>query len=162
MTETHTDILIAGGGIGGVAAALGATALGRRVILTEETDWVGGQITSQAVPPDEHRWIESFGCTARYRRFRDLVRDYYRQHYPLTPAARANPRLNPGQGSVSRLCHEPKVAVAVMEQMMAYEGSRGRLQIRLWNTCALTVAVHPDQLHLFFRATINYCLDAVL
>ncbi len=131
MAETHTDILIAGGGTGGVAAALGATALGTRVILTEETDWVGGQITSQAVPPDEHRWIESFGCTARYRLFRNLVRDYYRQHYPLTPAARANPRLNPGQGSVSRLCHEPKVAVAVMEQMMAYEVSRGRLQIRM-------------------------------
>ena len=31
------------------------------VLMTEETDWVGGQLTSQAVPPDEHPWIESFG-----------------------------------------------------------------------------------------------------
>jgi len=48
------------------------------VVLTEETDWIGSQLTSQAVPPDEHRWIESFGCTARYRRFRQGVRRYDR------------------------------------------------------------------------------------
>ena len=56
-----TDILIVGGGTGGVAAALSAAARGKRVVLTEETDWVGGQLTSQGVPPDEHPWIESFG-----------------------------------------------------------------------------------------------------
>ena len=49
-----------------------------RVVLTEETDWIGGQLTSQAVPPDEHPWIEKFGCTRRYREYRDAVRDYYR------------------------------------------------------------------------------------
>ncbi len=61
-----------------------------RVILTEETDWVGGQLTSQAVPPDEHRWIESFGGTRLYRDYRTAVRQYYRDHYPLTAAARAH------------------------------------------------------------------------
>ena len=131
MREIRTDILIVGGGTGGVAAALGVTALGRTAILTEETDWIGGQLTAQAVPPDEHRWIEQCGCTARYRRFREGVRQYYRDHYPLTPEARANPRLNPGGGSVSRLCHEPRVAVAVMEGMLAYEVARDRLQVRL-------------------------------
>ena len=70
MTEQRTEILVVGDGTGGVAAALGC-----RVELTEETDWIGGQLTSQAVPPDEHRWIESFGCTARYRRFRQGVRE---------------------------------------------------------------------------------------
>lgn len=131
MAEDHVDILIVGGGTGGVAAAMAATALGHRVILTEETDWIGGQLTAQAVPPDEHRWIEQFGCTARYRRFRELVRQYYRDHYPLTAAARANPRLNPGGGSVSRLCHEPRVAVAVLQQMLSYAIAGGRLELRL-------------------------------
>ena len=41
----------------------GALRNGMRVVLTEETDWIGGQLTSQAVPPDEHPWIESFGRT---------------------------------------------------------------------------------------------------
>ncbi len=124
-----TDILIVGGGTGGVAAALAATSLGYRVILTEPTAWVGGQLTSQAVPPDEHPWIEQFGCTRRYRQFRDGVRRFYRDHYPLTPAAHADPYLNPGGGYVSRLCHEPRIGLAVLEAMLAYPQSAGRLTI---------------------------------
>src|SRR5437667_11797162 len=101
-----TDILIVGGGTGGVAAAFGCCSLGKRVILTEETDWLGGQLTAQAVPPDENPWIETQGCTRRYRAFRDGVRQYYREHFPLTDEARNDPHLNPGGGSVSRLCFE--------------------------------------------------------
>ena len=68
--------------MGGCAAALAAAQAGHRVVLTEESDWIGGQLTSQAVPPDEHGWIERFGCTASYRSFRNRVRDYYRRNYP--------------------------------------------------------------------------------
>jgi hypothetical protein len=129
--ERAVDVVIVGASVGGCAAALAACRAGLRVILTEETDWIGGQLTSQAVPPDEHPWIESFGCTRSYRQFRDGVRDYYRQHYPLTTAARANVLLNPGNGAVSRLCHEPRVALAVLEQMLAPHVSSGRLQVLL-------------------------------
>src|SRR5262245_489902 len=100
----RADIAVIGGGTGGVAAALAAAKLGLSVVLTEETDWVGGQLTAQAVPPDEHPWIEQFGCTRSYRHFRDGVRDYYRRHYPLTAEARGKPHLNPGNGNVSKLC----------------------------------------------------------
>jgi hypothetical protein len=129
--EITSDIVIVGGGLGGCAAAFAAARLGARVVLSEPTEWVGGQLTQQAVPPDEHRWIESFGCTASYRRFRNLVRDYYRGHYPLTGSARAVENLNPGNGSVSRLCHEPRVALAVLEAMLAPYVSSGRLTLLL-------------------------------
>jgi hypothetical protein len=129
--ERSADLVIAGASVGGCAAALAACRAGLRVILTEETDWIGGQLTSQAVPPDEHLWIESFGCTRSYRQFRGGVRDYYRDHYPLTPSARANVLLNPGNGGVSRLCHEPRVALAVLHEMLAPHVSAGRLQILL-------------------------------
>jgi hypothetical protein len=119
MLERQTDILIVGAGLGGVAAALAALRLGRRVILTEETAWIGGQLTSQAVPPDEHPWIESTGCTASYRLLREKIRAYYRRNYPLTQEARANVLLNPGRGNVSPLCHEPRVALAAMEELLA-------------------------------------------
>jgi hypothetical protein len=125
----HTDVLIVGGGLGGVAAALAALRAGRSVVLTEEFDWLGGQLTSQAVPPDEHSWVEQFGVTASYRALREGIRDYYRRYYPLTSASRASVQLNPGAGYVSKLCHEPRVALAVLEGMLApYRASR-RLQV---------------------------------
>jgi hypothetical protein len=119
MQELKTEILIVGGGLGGVAAALAALRMGQSVILTEETDWLGGQMTAQAVPPDEHPWIERTGCTASYRRLRDGIREYYRRYYPLNPDVAANPTFNPGEGSVSFLCHEPRVSLAVIEAMLA-------------------------------------------
>ncbi len=123
------DLAVIGGGLGGVAAALAALKLGRRVFLSEEFRWLGGQLTSQAVPPDEHPWIESFGCTASYRRLRNEIRQYYRRHYPLTEEARNNPRLNPGNGFVSTLCHEPKVSLAVLESWLLPYQASGRLTI---------------------------------
>ena len=118
MGEMQTDILIAGGGLGGVAAALAALKLGRQVILTEETDWIGGQLTAQAVPPDENPWVESVGATNSYQRLREGIRDYYRRNYPLTQEAREIVHLNPGNGNVSALCHEPRVALMVLAAML--------------------------------------------
>ena len=169
MRETRTEILVVGGGTGGVAAALGAAALGQRVVLSEETDWIGGQLTSQAVPPDEHRWIESFGCTARYRRFREGVRRYYKDHYPLNTHALRDPHLNPGAGSVSKLCCEPRVALAVLESMLAAEVARGRIEVRRkWKlTAAETVGDRVEAVRFLDLETgaeewvhADYVLDA--
>ena len=123
--QLSADVIIAGGGLGGCAAALAALRNGLRVVMTEETDWIGGQLTQQGVPPDEHGSIESFGCTKLYREFRTAIRDYYRRRYPLTEAAAARADLNPGNGSVSRLCHEPRVALAVLYELLnPYIGSQ--------------------------------------
>ncbi len=131
MLEKQTDVLIVGAGLGGVAAALAALRLGRRVILSEETHWIGGQLTAQAVPPDEHPWIESTGCTASYRLLREKIRAYYRRNYPLTAEARDNVHLNPGRGNVSPLCHEPRVALAAMLEMLAPYQSARQLELLL-------------------------------
>lgn len=130
--ELAADVVIIGGGLGGCAAALAAARNGARVIMTEETDWIGGQLTSQAVPPDENPWIETFGGTRSYLELRQRIRDYYRRNFPLTAEARANPYLNPGNGSVSRLCHEPRAALAVLEEMLApyVAGTRVRILLR--------------------------------
>ena len=130
-SELHADIVVVGGGVGGCAAALAAARNGRRVIMLEETDWIGGQLTAQAVPPDEHPWIEQFGATRSYREYRERVRDYYRRNYPLTAQARARWDLNPGNAWVSALCHEFRVSLAVLEEMMAPYTSGARLTILL-------------------------------
>ncbi len=129
--ERAADLVIVGGGFGGCAAALAACRAGLRVVMTEETDWIGGQATTQAVPPDEHPWIESFGCTRAYRAYRDAIRRFYRDRYPLTPEARANPHFNPGNGWVSRLCHEPRISLSVLNQFLAPHVSAGRLRLLL-------------------------------
>jgi hypothetical protein len=91
-----------------VAAALGAG--GKDLWIVEETDWIGGQVTSQGVSAlDEHREIESWGGPETYRRFREEVR-------------RRRGRANPGGGWVSRLCFEPRVGLEVLEEML--EGTR--------------------------------------
>jgi hypothetical protein len=129
--ELAADLVIVGGGLGGCAAALAALRQGLTVVLTETTDWIGGQLTAQAVPPDEHPWIEQFGRNASYQALRMGIRDYYRRHYPLTAEAFADPLLNPGRGGVSRLCHEPRVALAVLTAMFAPHASGGRLLVLL-------------------------------
>lgn len=125
--ELSSDLVIAGGGLGGCAAALSALRNNLKVILTEETDWLGGQLSQQGVPPDEHQWIETHGCTRLYREFRNQIRQYYIRNYPLTDSARSNKFLNPGDGSVSRLCHEPRAAVAVLNELFNPYISSGKL-----------------------------------
>ena len=141
MDAIRTDIAIIGGGLGACAAALAAARMGRRVVLTEETRWLGGQLTNQAVPPDEHPWIEGSGCTASYRRLRDGIRDYYRRNYPLLPDARFDAHLNPGLGRVSRLCHEPRVALSVLNEMIAPYFVDRQLEILL---CVRPLAVDTE------------------
>lgn len=127
--EREWDLVIIGGGVGGIAAALSACRRGLRVGLTEENDWIGGQLSSQAVPPDENPWIEKGGCTAMYAEYRTRVREYYKRHFKLTEAAAKDPMLNPGGGWVSRLCHEPRAAWMTLLEMAAPYLHSGRLQI---------------------------------
>ncbi len=129
--ELLANVVIAGGGLGGFAAAMASLRNNQSVILTEETDWIGGQLTQQGVPPDEHQWIETHGAPQLYRDFRNGVRDYYKRNYPVVPEAKKDPIFNPGNGVVSRLCHEPRVALAVMKSMIAPYLSNGKLVLLL-------------------------------
>jgi hypothetical protein len=127
MPELTADLVVVGGGLGGVAAALTAARLGQRVLLTESDPWLGGQLTVQGVPPDESRWVDSESTSASYREFRERVRDHYRRVFPLRDEAARDPMLNPGAGFVSRLCHEPRVAALVLEEMLSPHLSSGRI-----------------------------------
>lgn len=80
MKELSADVIIYGGSLGGTLAAYSAAKTGRRTFLFAESDWIGGQLTVQAVPPDEHKFIEETGCTASYRAYRKKVREHYRSH----------------------------------------------------------------------------------
>ena len=138
------DVVIIGAGLGGCAAAFSALRNNLTVVLTEETDWVGGQLTQQGVPPDEHMWIETHGAPQLYRDFRTAIRAYYKKNYPLTEQAKAVQYLNPGSGSVSKLCHEPQVAVSVLMEMMAPYISAQKL-VLLTEHKVVNAAVEKDE-----------------
>lgn len=129
--DRSADVVIVGAGLGGCAAALAALRNGLAVVMTEETDWIGGQVTQQLVPPDEHPWIETHGAPASYRDLRNMVREYYKAHYPLVEDEFQEPFLNPGKGSVSRLCAEPRVWLHVLEELFMPYIAAGRLSLLL-------------------------------
>lgn len=130
MANAECDVLIVGAGTGGCAAAIAACSLGMRVIMTDESAMYGGQLITQLVPPDEHPWIEQFGCTRRYRQYRNGVRDAYRPQ--LTAEARANATLNPGGGWVSHLCHTPWAGDASLGKELVRAVEAKQLQIEFF------------------------------
>ncbi|MFO0943135.1 MAG: FAD-dependent oxidoreductase [Pirellulales bacterium] len=127
--QYSADVVIIGGGLGGCAAALASLRNGLSVVMTEPTDWLGGQLTSQGVPPDEHKDIETHGANRSYRELRQAIRAYYRENYRLTDQAKNTEHFNPGRGSVSRLCCEPRVAVAALESLFKSSIESGKLTL---------------------------------
>jgi hypothetical protein len=127
VEERVCDVLVVGGGTGGIAAALAAARAGRRVCLLEETDWIGGQLTAQGVSAlDEHEHIERFGGTRSYYALREAIRHHYRR---LSPALASAKHPNPGSCWVTRLAFEPRVAVQALLGMAAPHVDAGRLEI---------------------------------
>lgn len=130
MKTLECDVLVVGGGMGGVAAALAAARAGKRVIMLEETRWIVGQMTAQGVSaPDEHPYIEGFGGTRSYYEMRNRIRDYYRAHHQLSETAHRQEYLNPGNAWVSRIPFEPQVGLRVLEMMLQPFVENGQLQI---------------------------------
>jgi hypothetical protein len=116
------EVLIVGGGLGGVAAAFDALRLGMQVCMTEITDWIGGQVSQQGVSAlDEEALQRERGLfPLGYRRFRVDVQARYGVR-------------NPGKCWVSELCFSPQTGVQVLEEMLAPYQRSGKL-VLLKNT----------------------------
>ncbi|WP_338692928.1 FAD-dependent oxidoreductase [Streptomyces sp. Q6] len=126
----EADVVVAGSGLGAVAAALAAARTGRTVVLASPKRRLGGQATTQLVPAlDEHPHVETGGVSRSYRTFRTLIR------------ARYGGVANPGGGWVSRLCFEPAAAEEALEEMLAPHIAGNRLTVL---RAVTPVAVHQD------------------
>lgn len=71
------DVVIAGGGMGGVGAAVQAARMGCSVLLLEETDWVGGQAMAAAVTSMDEGGTQVRG-RGLYRELCGLIDAHYR------------------------------------------------------------------------------------
>jgi hypothetical protein len=129
--ELDCEVLVVGGGLGAVAAAHEAASSGRHTCLVAPDGWLGGQLTSQGTPPDEYFY--TFSKT--YAAVRDGIRDHYLSNYPIGSSALGNdaelgsPVFDPGDCWVSALCHEPKVALQVIDDLLAPLEANGTLQV---------------------------------
>ncbi len=168
MQTIQTDIAVIGGGLGGVQAARAACSQGFRVLLCEKTDWIGGQLTSQAVPPDEHRWIEHQGATASYMAYRRLVREHCRQDPAASPLMKEKDIFCPGNSWVSALAHDPRLAHRLLSDSLSPYLKSGMLDLRLlW--ISVEAEVREDRILSVIlqhkngeqiRVTAEYFLDA--
>ncbi|WP_156820302.1 FAD-dependent oxidoreductase [Synechococcus sp. PCC 7336] len=122
-TTVECEVLIAGGGLGGVAAAYDSLRLGQQVCVTEITDWIGGQATAQGVSALDERPLQRGGATGEehfpsgYSEFRDRIRAAY------------GGELNPGKCWVSVLCFSPRVGHQVLREMLQPYVESGQLQL---------------------------------
>lgn len=129
IEDDRCDVLVVGGGTGGISAAIAAARQGAKVCLLEETAWVGGQMTAQGVSAlDEHPFIEHAGGTRTYYELRKRIRSRYagRSHRLVDGQP-----FNPGASWVTHLAFEPRVALGVLEAMAEAVGLGSRLVIHL-------------------------------
>ena len=125
------QVLVVGGGLGGVAAAEDLARAGVSVILTEPTSHLGGQLTAQGLgTPDESNFIEDDPGpgTPHYRELRALVRGAYAR----TPGIVPGRARNVGVCWVSRISGEPAVwEQAIKDRLAPLAGPLGIRSILL-------------------------------
>ena len=116
------DVIVAGAGTGGWAAAVQAARLGARVLLLEETDWIGGQMAAAAVTTmDEDSVWMKFPVRERglYREFNaSMVLHYLTMEKDPQVAYYGWPDQMEGG-------YEPKAARAVMYGFIKEARDRG-------------------------------------
>jgi hypothetical protein len=73
------DVIVAGGGTGGFGAAIQAARMGMRVLILEETDWLGGQMAAGVTTMDEASgwWKYSVRERGIYREFNESMLIHY-------------------------------------------------------------------------------------
>jgi hypothetical protein len=148
LQNMEFDVVVIGGSAGGFAAALAAAEAGANTALVCSAPQLGGQLTTQGVcTPDEQQYIETFGGTQRYMRFRNAVRAYYKGHYRLTPLAQESTAFNPGSCWVSRLSYEPVVGANLLLEMARPAMETGNLSLFL-NSTVCGVTHGQDSFHI--------------
>ena len=101
------DVVVAGGGTGGCGAAIQAARMGARVLLLDETDYLGGQMNAAAVTS-----MDEGGTLVRgrglYKEWVQRIEGHYR---PLG--------IDPETAyQYGHICVEPRVGRMLLEQML--------------------------------------------
>ena len=128
------EILIVGGSVAGTASAYEGLLAGRTVCMTEITDWIGGQITSQGTSAlDEAKkqrnlWFFPQG----YTEFRKRIQQKYG-------------KLNAGDCWVSVSCFLPNHAQQILVDMLQEAAQKGNGRLKWFpNTVIKKLEISAD------------------
>ncbi|MBE9056913.1 FAD-dependent oxidoreductase [Sphaerospermopsis sp. LEGE 08334] len=130
----NCEILIVGGGLSGVATAYESLLAGNTVCLTEITDWLGGQISSQGTSALDERPTQraKLFFSRGYLELRNRIQQKYNQ-------------LNPGDCWVSDSCFLPRDAHNIISQMLKDAEKQGRGKLHLFpNTVIKDLQISAD------------------
>ncbi|MDQ2096346.1 MAG: FAD-dependent oxidoreductase [Tychonema bourrellyi B0820] len=131
--EETCDILVAGGGLAGAATAYEGLLAGRTVCLTEITDWVGGQISSQGTSALDER--DTQRSLLFYPRGYLELRRRIKEHYG---------RLNPGGCWVSYSCFMPYNGHKILFDVLQDAAKTGNGKLKWFpNTVIKELAITP-------------------
>ncbi|MGH2416172.1 MAG: FAD-dependent oxidoreductase, partial [Microcystaceae cyanobacterium] len=115
----NCEILVVGGGLAGSAAAYEALLNGKTVCLTDITDWVGGQISSQGTSALDERPTQSrrLYYPRGYLELRKRIEDKYG-------------KLNPGECWVSESCFLPGDAHKILWEQLQDAAEKGKGELK--------------------------------
>ncbi len=106
VKEIECPVAVVGGGSGGVAAAMQSARLGVETCIFEETDWLGGMLSSAGVAAiDGHEETS----TGMFLEIKKQIIDYYKSKGKLDETH---------QCKVSSFCFEPSVGNEVIQKMV--------------------------------------------
>jgi hypothetical protein len=128
------DILVVGGGLSGVAAAYEGLHSGRTVCMTELTDWVGGQISSQGTSALDETTVQRSQLLfpKGYLEFRNAIFARVQQQ-------------SPGNCWVSAACFLPSMGNEILRDMLERAQKQGKGKLLFFpHTVVKSLAVSPS------------------
>lgn len=134
LTPVECELLIAGAGLAGTAAAYEALLAGRTVCLTDITDWVGGQVSAQGTSAlDETKRMRDLRFFPRgYNELRRLIFNRYN-------------RLSAGDCWVSVACFLPRDGHELLWSLLKTAAAKGKGKLHWFpNTVIKELAYSAD------------------
>lgn len=116
-SEEKVDVLIIGGGASGVTSGIQSARMGSRTLIVEETDWLGGMLTSAGVSAVDGNYNLPGGL---WGEFKDKLTNYYGGADSLKT------------GWVSNVLFEPSVGNMIFHEMVAAEKN-----LQVWKQASL-------------------------
>ena len=107
--QLDCQVVVVGGGSGGVAAALQSSRLGVKTCLIEETDWVGGMLSNAGVAAIDGHEETASGI---FKEIKTNVENYYKDRDEFQETK---------QCKVSNFCFEPRVGNKIIRKMISKE-----------------------------------------